>query len=970
LTRIVAVVRDTVIVLAFVAGPPAGLYLIAGSPIPASWPTGAVWRDWAQDPLRPAYAHTAAIIAGWLLWAVITVVIVAAVAMRLPRPNRLRRLPLRLPGPVQSLTATLLGAVAVTNAATPAAAALANVTAPATPSPADPDQVADRGPAAGHAGAAPRMSAASPTPSARVCTVKPGDTLFAIAERQLGDGDRWTEIFHLNRGIHYARVGGTLTDPDLIYPGWTLTLPAATARPTDAPQAPPARARTTPSASGEPASASGDHPSNRTALPDPNGPSTAPAASPSRGDRPAPSRTSAVTTAPPAPASRTSTPVRPIPQPPRITAPAPADTDDWVEVAGGIISAGLAAGLVYAAAQVWRLRRHRYRPGPLTAADAGDPGLAPPLAALTRLRHRVRRSDQPTYPPAPTVRQYLHAIDKPSLPPPGPTGTDLAGLGRLPHTGGVGLTGPAAASAARAALIAALTAGSPDTPQARSTVILPADTATTLLPAAAHLGTCRLSVVPTFTAALARTEEEVIRRNRLLTEHDAADLDALRAAHTFAEPLPPLLLIGDVPPPTWHPRLAATLALGVPVDIGAVLIGDWPAGPTLTVNPDGTTTGTTGSPRIAVLDEAAATELLAMLTEAHGDTTVDASPHADITDSDGHTPAAAGDVAATLGRPPSFSDGAYPPVQGRILGPPAILNTDGQPVRGLRAKSLELFVHLAVHRSGARLEDIMEALWPDVTVSRAADRLSTCVANLRTTIRTIARATTGDDGKIEPVINTGGHYHLNPDLIQVDWWTVQDAATEAAAATDDAARLTHLHMAVAAAHPTGLADGSDYDWIDTDREHVRRRLLTIYSHTASLLADTDPDTSRELHDTACTLDPLSEPLARAAMQAAARLGDAEGIRHRRTLLRTALDDADIDIDAATEHLAHTLLNDLRSDQPSNASTPRPPTPHRSSDGPGRRRAPAARTGQQRPSSAAGAPAAGVPPGTRSFEEPA
>ena len=103
------------------------------------------------------------------------------------------------------------------------------------------------------------------------------------------------------------------------------------------------------------------------------------------------------------------------------------------------------------------------------------------------------------------------------------------------------------------------------------------------------------------------------------------------------------------------------------------------------------------------------------------------------------------------------------------------------------------------------------------------------------------------------------------------------------------------------------------------REHARRRLITIHAHAASLLADTDPHTSRAYLDTACALDPLSDDLARRAMHAAARLGDTDGVRDRLTTLRRDLQDADIDIDAETEHLATDLLRDLSS---------RPTTAHR------------------------------------------
>ena len=50
------------------------------------------------------------------------------------------------------------------------------------------------------------------------------DCLWDIAERYLGDGLRWKEIYHLNKGIEQPD-GNSLQDPDLIYPGWILRLP-------------------------------------------------------------------------------------------------------------------------------------------------------------------------------------------------------------------------------------------------------------------------------------------------------------------------------------------------------------------------------------------------------------------------------------------------------------------------------------------------------------------------------------------------------------------------------------------------------------------------------------------------------------------------------------------------------------------------------------------------------------------------
>ncbi|MFF4429818.1 LysM peptidoglycan-binding domain-containing protein [Streptomyces sp. NPDC001513] len=57
--------------------------------------------------------------------------------------------------------------------------------------------------------------------------VQEGDNLSSIAADRLGDPDRHTEIFELNRGEALPDGAGTFSDPNLIYPGQQLTLPQA-----------------------------------------------------------------------------------------------------------------------------------------------------------------------------------------------------------------------------------------------------------------------------------------------------------------------------------------------------------------------------------------------------------------------------------------------------------------------------------------------------------------------------------------------------------------------------------------------------------------------------------------------------------------------------------------------------------------------------------------------------------------------
>lgn len=69
-----------------------------------------------------------------------------------------------------------------------------------------------------------RLPDERPTESSDAYVVQPGDTLSAIAERELGDADAYPAIFRASQATVQAN-GARLTDPDLLLPGWNLTIP-------------------------------------------------------------------------------------------------------------------------------------------------------------------------------------------------------------------------------------------------------------------------------------------------------------------------------------------------------------------------------------------------------------------------------------------------------------------------------------------------------------------------------------------------------------------------------------------------------------------------------------------------------------------------------------------------------------------------------------------------------------------------
>lgn len=177
------------------------------------------------------------------------------------------------------------------------------------------------------------QSATTAGPEEDVHTVVRGDTLWEIADDDLGDPDRYPDIFEANRDV-LQPDGRQLTDPDLILPGWDLRLPDGAPDP----QLPPEAPATSPE-DADPA------PVPITEAPTPDAtPTTVPAAVP----------TSA--------SSTTSTPATPL-----IDAPARVDSEsgrsegDSVPLAPTL--AGVAGAVVLASGLALRIRFLRRRQG-------------------------------------------------------------------------------------------------------------------------------------------------------------------------------------------------------------------------------------------------------------------------------------------------------------------------------------------------------------------------------------------------------------------------------------------------------------------------------------------------------------------------------------------------------------------------------------------------------------------------------
>lgn len=198
---------------AVVVGVPSALTSTAGTPhLPTAGSFGSL--DSTYVPLEPVLNLLALL--AWALWIYVALaVVLRTVAVILARrtgsegwlrvtdriaPSVLRRLVDLAVGGV--FVAASLSAVRVS-----AVHPIPHATAATVVTPADHHAVPERQP--------------QPKPT---YTVRPGDSLWRIAERKLGSGFRWNEIYRLNKGRHFPD-GRTLIDSRLIHPGWVLELP-------------------------------------------------------------------------------------------------------------------------------------------------------------------------------------------------------------------------------------------------------------------------------------------------------------------------------------------------------------------------------------------------------------------------------------------------------------------------------------------------------------------------------------------------------------------------------------------------------------------------------------------------------------------------------------------------------------------------------------------------------------------------
>jgi len=975
----VAGLAAATVLVALIAGTPWLMWHVTGWPLPRQLPTLATLEAGIAGQESARFILALVTCAGWVIWLVFVAEVGLEAAWWARQLPALARGPAGRPGaawlreraaavsPPRAVATILVGGILLgllaalrgTGAALtiPAAPRLAAVSQQATAAaPPHPAREGDRfavllartaaaassnaaasgqapaGAAAGTALAAGRMIRLDASqrpgqdqpagPAYRLYTVQPGDNLWDIALTHLGNGEDWHQIYALNAGLPQPD-GERLVLPSLIQPGWILRLPA-------------------------PASA-----------PNGNGHLTSPSApvTPAAGHTPPPGPEPSAAPQRPAPNSLSPAPARHHTQP---------DAGNAVSIPwGGLIGAGLAGAVTGALTLAGVQRRRRYQPARIITPSL-EPGA--PVPPLIGVLHRAARpadtqAEQDASlkaedvangaaPSAATAggRPYLLAARTPTAPAQAPgvvslglrdgqeITADIAGLG------GLGLTGPGAAAAARALLLTLLSQAQPGAGAIPAEVFVPAADAAMLIPGSDPAGQPGLTITGTLSAALDHLEAAVLTRVRITAGTDASDPEA---EETAPSPVCAAALIAT-PDLACSPRLAAILRMGQGRGVVAILLGDWPDGVTCHADADGTVTAAVPAhPDFRglqlfhlTLPDAAA--ILSAFREAHGGSELqpqeesaaaaDGQPASGAAESRGV--ADAGDPATTM--PDEDAASAPEPAGAQddlgaqrlpsgaaacvtLLGPPQITVAGREITGGLR-KAREMLAFLAVHPDGATGDQVSEALWPGAPPGHGTAQRNIAVRKLREMLR---NATGLREAMF--ITLTADRYRLDAALFDIDIWRFQRALLEARHAEGEDAQLAACMDAVAAYHGP-LADGTGYDWAEPYAEQARRRALDAWTRIAEITAPRDPEQALAALETALGHDPYNEFVYQKIMRLQAAADRPDAVRRTLTLLETRLTELGVTPGPQTRSLAASLLGT------STDSASRNPAPHGSTSG--------------------------------------
>lgn len=879
-----------VVVIVLVVGAPWALWHFIGWPLPHNVPNwSGVRRTLEEHGIPDVMLLKSLAVVVWLTW-ILLVVSLAAEVVASMRGLTVTRV--AFGGPFQALASALVAAIIVSALTTmarsapadapslvaslqrnqPVVARLVDAAIPTTRASPDRNNAAvDSSAATGQVGS--------------LYVVVPGDTLWDIAQRHLGDPLRWLEIYQLNEGKRQVD-GRELGDPHWIYPGWQLELPPSMTEPRLAPVKAPSQSTPTahprpvmaPSPAASPATVP---PTTRLLVP----PTSVPPA----------------TSKHPAAASRSHTHRE-------------GRNDDYLLL--GVAGLTTAVGLAGALNLLRRRQLKRRRPG------RAAPPLAPELAATeiavraladnasgswleVALRSlsgqlRVRRGDRAPHPVAVQLREnnLVVMLEEPSPDAPKPwTTTPLGWLWELPRsishsqlesaardgcapmpalaTIGRGPDGPVMVDL-EACGLACVTGSSGDARALARSVALEltvspiADSLEVLVVSAEGLlltsdAAPRLRVLDNLDAAIDVLDQQVRAIDRALNDQTLATTFQARVASRGSDPWAPVVLILDrVPADPKQRERIERLTNPASRGVGVLAVGDWAEAPwVLNVNEgrvDVARLGVAGLEAeldVQTVEADVGDAVMQLLDQTLDETDEPLLPAAEPTDANAY---AETDEPARVPELPLE-------VEVRVLGDVEVIGGTGS----LTERETELVAFLATRDQAVDADTVQTALWPQRMVS--AKRWWNIVADTR---RALGTAT---DGEFHfPPVAQGERLRLR-STVGTDLGHLQRQLRAAANDPPDAA-IVDLTAALEVVRGRPFAAAHGYAWANAYGlvAHAEAVVVDAAHLLASLLLDAG-NPAGALDATALGLRgaPANEILYRDRMLAHHDMGNISGI---------------------------------------------------------------------------------------------
>lgn len=326
----------------------------------------------------------------------------------------------------------------------------------------------------------------------------------------------------------------------------------------------------------------------------------------------------------------------------------------------------------------------------------------------------------------------------------------------------------------------------------------------------------------------------------------------------------PVPLVCFLDPGEHRERLKADLGLGASRAVGAVVLGDWPHGTTLTIGD-------------CVVADAAGLSCDGLVGLE-----VDRLQEADVADRLAAIIPATSEQPTVAQQPPDPQDATVPGPRAVIpSGPPGLIRLIGRyevsgpaGACGVQAPDMRaLLALLAENRTTLVPQAVIEdKLWDGEPPSRHRFKVL-----VKTTRGKLCDALGLPSSQGTAVIrNTGGYgYAINPELFTCDVWQLRDLLAKAAALAD-AEKTATLEAAVDLYAGPYLPD-LPYGWAHHDARNLVRDVVQALSQLAAL-ADT-PERGVTYLERATGIDPAAEHLYRARMHAYADLGQLTAVHN-------------------------------------------------------------------------------------------